>query len=242
MNVELVLQNLQTRFPGQLVLYVKDLALILGKSEKALANLISRGSLPFQVKLIGNLRCVDIFQIAQFLSTDIDQAELGDVLKPLPAKPAAKTSTTKRPAKETATSKAPLLSGIALQIMQMRHENCMALSRFARSLSDPQEQQFLLDVVECIAFAADPPLANFVVTCSIRAFDDALSEVQSERRWYRSSLSEVQVLLERCREGAAQAAAVRLVVKRGRQVVFRAVSISGIWVIKVNQAKFTFSG
>ena len=237
MNVELVLQNLQTRFPGQLVLYVKDIAVILGKSEKALANLISLGSLPFQVKLVGNLRCVDVYQIAQFLSTDIDQVELAEVLKPLPLK----NVSTSLPSKKAKVIKAPAPTGIALQIMQMRHDHAMALSRFAKCLSDPLAQQFMQDVAERIAFAPGLPVVNFVVTSTCIEFAGASCEVRSERNWYLDSLNEAEALVGRCRAQANEAAAVRLIVKRGRYVLFHAVLLSGIWAIKVNAAKFNFN-
>ena len=236
MNVELVLQNLQTRFPGQLVLYVKDIAVLLGKSEKALANLISRGSLPFQVKLIGNLRCVDVYQIAQFLATDIDPVEVAEVLKPLPKKNVPPSL----PAKKAEVIKARAPTGIALQILQMRHDNAMALSRFAKGLGDPLAQQFMLDVAERIAFAPGAPVANFVVSSSSREFSGAMCEARSERNWYLDSLHEVEALVGRCRAQASETTSMRLTVKRGRYVLFHAVSLNGIWAIKVNLAKFNF--
>ncbi len=71
MNRDEVLQRLQTQFPGQRVLYAKDLARVLGRTEKGPAHLIAREQLPFGMKTVGGRMCVDIFQVAEWLaSTD----------------------------------------------------------------------------------------------------------------------------------------------------------------------------
>lgn len=75
MDSELVKKSLETQFPGQLVLYVADIAKILGKSDKAISNLMARKSLPFQVKTVGRARCVDVYQVAQWLSSDTSLAD-----------------------------------------------------------------------------------------------------------------------------------------------------------------------
>ena len=61
MTVGLVLNDLRARYGPRLVLYAEDLALLLGESEEALANLINCQSLPFSVKIMGSRRCVDIY-------------------------------------------------------------------------------------------------------------------------------------------------------------------------------------
>ena len=75
MDIGLVLEHLRAQFKEQMVLYAGDLAKILNKSEKAVQQLISRGSLPFQVKSIGGRKCVDIFQVAKWLASDLDAPE-----------------------------------------------------------------------------------------------------------------------------------------------------------------------
>ena len=75
MDIRLVLEHLRAQFKDQLVLYADDLAKILDKSEKAVQQLISRGSLPFQVKTIGGRKCVDIFQVAKWLASELDTAD-----------------------------------------------------------------------------------------------------------------------------------------------------------------------
>ena len=74
MDFELIKVALQAQFPGQLVLYVGDIAKILGKSKKGISNLVARNNLPFQVKTVGRARCVDVFQMAQWLSSDASVA------------------------------------------------------------------------------------------------------------------------------------------------------------------------
>ena len=54
------------------MLYVEDLATVLGKSEKAVANLIARDGLPFNIKTIGRRRCASVHQVAQWLASDSD--------------------------------------------------------------------------------------------------------------------------------------------------------------------------
>jgi hypothetical protein len=75
MEFSVVLNHLQSQYSGQLVLYVDDIAKVLGKSDKAISNLIARDALPFKVKTVGGLRCTDIFQVAQWLASDQDIAE-----------------------------------------------------------------------------------------------------------------------------------------------------------------------
>lgn len=69
MSKQDILGYIQSQYPNQIVLYSDQLATILGKSQKALAHLIARGKLPFDPKRIGGKYCVDIFQIAEFLSS-----------------------------------------------------------------------------------------------------------------------------------------------------------------------------
>ena len=70
MDFPVVLAHLQHQFSGQMVLDVDDLAKVLGRSDRAISNLIARDALPFKVKTVGAKRCVDIFQVAQWLSSD----------------------------------------------------------------------------------------------------------------------------------------------------------------------------
>lgn len=68
----MAVNHVQGLYPGQLVLHVDDIAKILGRSRKAVSELIGRDSLPFQVKKVAGRLCVDIFQVAQWQS-DFDK-------------------------------------------------------------------------------------------------------------------------------------------------------------------------
>jgi hypothetical protein len=72
MDFGIALTHLKGQFPGRLVLYVQDLAQVLGKSESALSHLLARSEVPFRVKKVGRQRCVDIFQVAQWLCGEVD--------------------------------------------------------------------------------------------------------------------------------------------------------------------------
>lgn len=67
MSYELALSHLKEQYPGRYVLYCRDLAQILSRSEASVSHLLDRGHLPFKVKKVGRERCVDIFQVAQWL-------------------------------------------------------------------------------------------------------------------------------------------------------------------------------
>ena len=70
-----VLAHLQRTFPDRLVLYAEDLAKVLGKSLRAVNRLLHQEDLPFKVKHLGEERCVDMFQVAEWLASDADLAD-----------------------------------------------------------------------------------------------------------------------------------------------------------------------
>ena len=126
MESSIILAHLQNQFSGQLVLYVDDIAKVLGKSDKAISNLIARDALPFKVKTVGGLRCIDIFQVAQWLSSDQDMAQESFVdARPPPSKvkstPVRSTRLTKGQ-EQFPSTEAPALTGKAAAILlKMRH-------------------------------------------------------------------------------------------------------------------------
>ena len=128
MDFSVVLNHLQNQFSGQLVLYVDDIAKVLGKSDKAISNLIARDALPFKVKTVGGcLRCIDIFQVAQWLSSDQDLAGEGVEADAKPSSPKFKSKPVK-PSKLTKGPEqlpeveAPALTGkVAAMLLKMRH-------------------------------------------------------------------------------------------------------------------------
>lgn len=230
MDYSAVLAHLQGQFSGQLVLYVADIAKVLGKSEKAVANLIARGGLPFQIKAVGRLRCVDIFQVAQWLSGG---SELAEEAVAVEVKPAAVVPPVKGSARRA-------YSQIEMAILQSRQGIAATLARFAHQIADPIEKSFIQDVARNIAFDAVMPASKFVLTLSSRDLGEDLRPVWSERRWCLDSLQSADVQIANCRQHASEAFAVRLVMRAGRTIVFSAFALGSAWNVTVNKAKLNF--
>ena len=164
-----VISFLQTEYSGQIVLYVDDIARLLGKSEKAIAHLISRKKLPFEIKMVGGLKCVDIFQVAHWLSS---KAELMSTdLEMLPtAAPAALKSKSKLP-KSSAPDKLaepgfkePLTGLMAAEILRSRHKFKAPMQRFVSGLRNPEEVAFMQEVQEKLFYSAALLASSYVVT------------------------------------------------------------------------------
>jgi hypothetical protein len=153
MDAQQVLQHLTSQFPGQLVLYVRDIATILGKSEKAVESLIARDGLPFRLKSLGGRRCVDIFQVAEWLALEDDSAEAvkskgSKVDIEVVPKPSIKRPK-QSPAKQVFDVP---MSEIGQRILGMRHK---ALSRWASSTpgsSNAEDRMFYLDLFQELSF------------------------------------------------------------------------------------------
>ena len=170
MDFSVVLTHLHNQFAGQLVLYVDDIAKVLGKSDKAISNLIARDALPFKVKTVGGLRCIDIFQVAQWLSSDQDMAKESVVVNSTPSLPKVKS----KPAKVFKLTKgqvllnsdeAPALTGnMAAMLLKMRHGQAIAMGRFVHGLRDIDDVVFMNEVMEKLFYTADLLSSSYVVT------------------------------------------------------------------------------
>lgn len=170
MDISKVLKHLQAQFPGQLVLYVEDIAKILGKSSKATSNLISRNGLPFPIKKVGGLRCADIFQVAEWLAGDTEATQevvgaIGNVSVDLAAgkkrrKQSGRPGLTAH--NELPQQKTPGL--MAAQILQMRHDYSAPFERFVSGLRDPDELAFMYDVLAGLFFSGGALASSWVVT------------------------------------------------------------------------------
>jgi len=228
MDFNQVLAHLQSQFSGQLVLYVDDIAKVLGKSEKAVANLIARDGLPFKIKTIGRNRCVDVFQVAQWLASDSQMAEEAVVLEVTPTKPQPKQAPVKRPYNE-----------IELQILGSRQNTIAEFARFAARLFDPTEKGFMQDVARKIALSVSAPSA-IVLTCKTRNFAGESDEVWTEQKFHLKNVLSASSHISGCRDQSSQAFAVSIVLRVGRSVLFDASSLGGIWAVAVNKAKFNF--
>ncbi len=169
MNETEVLSYLQSQFAGQLVLYVDDLAKVLGKSPKAIAELISRNKLPFKIKMVGGLRCVDIFQIATWMSNVPGAAREA-------AQQALVAPSNGRPSKSRRSASAAPPEGLHPEVpkekptpmfaslLQMRHDYVGRMSQFVFELHDPDEVLFMNEVAEKLFFSENLLQSSFAVT------------------------------------------------------------------------------
>jgi hypothetical protein len=180
MDVAQVLAHLQAQYSGQLVLYVEDIAKLLGKSQKAISNLIARKGLPFKIKMVGGRRCVDVFQVAQWLCSDAEVTE--EVVGPVGAR-AIQNKREKQGAGRGLTAQhagtEQKTSGLmAAQILQMRHDYAAPLERFVSGLRNPDELEFMYEVLRCLFYSGDSLASSYVVT--IRKFSPSGFKVLGE--------------------------------------------------------------
>lgn len=171
MDTSFVLSHLQNQFSGQLVLYIDDIAKVLGKSDKAISNLIARKSLPFEIKKVGGSRCVDIFQVAQFLASD---AEVGQQVVEKPARAPKSIKAVRAASIDHKAGKAPpvtapalsaaLMSPMAAKILKMRHGYSEFMGRLSLQKQNSDELLFLQELSERLFFSADSLALSFVAT------------------------------------------------------------------------------
>lgn len=187
MDADQVLTNLQNMYPGQVVLYVSDMARALGKSEKALSHLISRNSLPFPVKRVGRHRCVDIFHFAQWVASSEEVAEEVTGTSPtegaspaqlIAKKPSKKTTGLTSRNKPPAGKAPPDLGLLGNRIKAMRHDYLPGMARMLTRVTDDDARHFFREVMELLYAESDASEAEYFVR--VRAIgptqDNALSE------------------------------------------------------------------
>jgi len=143
METAQIVASLKNQFFGASVLYAKDLAVVLGKSEKAVSNLISRNSLPFKVKILGGRRCVNIYEVAQWLCADESSPQEVTALPKQGRVPRVKD---RSQFDEGSIAVTP--GTMTDRIRQMRHDHLVATMRWIGSLLDSDEKLFMLEVIE----------------------------------------------------------------------------------------------
>jgi hypothetical protein len=222
MDIGLVLEHLRAQFKEQMVLYAGDLAKILNKSEKAVQQLISRGSLPFQVKSIGGRKCVDIFQVAKWLASDLDAPE---ELNP------SKENSESKSAKPRHSSSQAGRSSIGKRLMERRHAQAAQLLRLADSLQDIDEGVFLRSIVEKYAFPSTE--ANdwgYKVSCKSQTISNG-EVVRTESSVVYADLQDAMASLGDFLCQTSSAVSARVKISKGRSCVFLAMKISSSsWV------------
>jgi hypothetical protein len=106
----------------------------------------------------------------------------------------------------------------------MRHANAGLIAAFSSSLNDKNERLFLTEIIECMVFTERLPAFNFVLTLSTSHVSVGKGTV-TEMKWLFGQFDEaVKRTVVRWR-GPFAAAASRLVLRRGRQVLFRGIVI-----------------
>ena len=239
MNTAEVVSHLQGQFGGQMVLYVSDLAKILGKSDKAVANLISRKALPFNVKAIGGLRCVDIFQVANWLVSTEGVAEEA-VSSPTPSAPKKRSS---KVTSNTSGSDTQLPS-MAQQVLSMRHDRLQSLQRMVLDLRDADELLFLQDVIETMANESQGLPARYSVQIrQVRGGKSALRSVTQARAFANVALAEEFLLKSLIRFNSKQPRHLTHVIFEENAVVqFHLIIGVGNWRIAVNKLELMLPG
>jgi hypothetical protein len=219
MSIELILRDLRDRFGNRLVLYSPDLAVILDTTEEAMTNLITRQELPFQVKLIGDRRCVDIYQIATWLAAS-GLVPVAVAPKEAKQKSGSPTGTAAKPSSRS-TASTPVRSKMAEQILRMRHEKAGLLAGFSPTYRSEDERLFIWEVIEALLFVKRLPPSRIVLTRSSSTPLVNGGGVVNETNW---QFDNIEVALERTKKAWTERfgkTAFRLVLRQGRRVIFR---------------------
>lgn len=179
MSTENVLKYLESRFSGQAVLFVDDIAQLLGRSPTAVTRLIQRDALPFPVKRLGASYCVSIFHLAQWLSSDEALADDLPLNEPPPPKgpkspksPSRQSHVvplaqpTHQPLTQATKPTQPKIGLMAAQVLQMRHD---AVRRWfdPKCSSNSDERGFMQALVRQLFVQALPFGGAFEVTLTV---------------------------------------------------------------------------
>jgi hypothetical protein len=140
------LASIQVLFPGQQVLYSPDLAIVLGKSRKALQHLINRGTFPFELKKVGNRWCASIFTVAAYLEPgkSIQQNFQQTYFEP--------TKKTTRPSNKQTQSNRTSLSS---KLMEMRFSATSQMRKVCGNHLEPDFIQFIDDFIAALTQPSD---------------------------------------------------------------------------------------
>lgn len=178
-----VLAHLHGLFPDRLVLYAEDLAQVLGKSRKAVTHLLSQDDLPFKVKRLGSERCIDIFQVAEWLASDAEVAEAVSAPEPTLSTIVSSgkvpfSAPTALENHQTATSPISQLEPVpdpaaevpdyglmGKRILEKRHDY---QKRFVAQVQawEGDEQMFMQDLVTHLCMSPSLPVEAFELVCT----------------------------------------------------------------------------
>ncbi len=222
MSFELALAHLKVEYPGQLVLYCRDLARILSRSELSVSRLLDRGQLPFKVKKVGRERCVDIFQVAAWLTAGADEEKIP------PKKPTVSGRVEPFGGKEEAAQAASLTPMMA-QILQQRHDAPMELARLAALLVDVDERSFMIEVAQELMFSQAPLASHFVVTFLQQVpVDSGLS--RAEEKCYFDTRVSADAYVNKLKSRAPDDGMARITMKQRRTLLQHLSYVRGGWL------------
>lgn len=156
MSVNAALAHLKDAFPDRMVLGPRELAKVLGRSEKAVRHLIEREKLPFAVKRINRSVVVDIFQVAQWLgSVDDEPFEVATPRSP-------KGEDLGAPPGKTAGRRNR--SRMSIRLMEAVHELSRVLDVRSRRAESGEAMQFCTELGIALIKEAGHAGSEFAVT------------------------------------------------------------------------------
>ena len=220
MSYEIILALLRAQYPGKFVLYCRDLAEILDRSEGSISHLLDRGSLPFRVKRVGRERCVDIVQVAQWL------ADRGEESPP-PIKPDRRERPVGAGLDNTPAQSAPLTSMMA-GILQQRHDASIALVRRASQLDNLDERCFMVEVAQQLMFSKAALVSRFVVTLQRQKIVDG-GLMRTDEKFFFDSDDAANYCLHTLKNGNYGEHSVRITMKQGRKLLHHFSYLDGAW-------------
>jgi hypothetical protein len=238
MDFDFVLSDLRTQFPGQIVLYVNDIAKILGKSPKAIQNLIERKNLPFTVKLVGGLRCVDVYQVAQWATSNAEVANevvtTAQVLNPVNAS-ANSDSNAKASRARKSTGKAAVLGSVeeesafgpmALMILKNRKAQALSMVRYVHRIYDSDAAAFMLDVLESMFYSPDQLASNFAVTLKSFSPNHFKPKADVQTRYFADKEGALDYLVVKLMQlrSSKSTSITQLTIEFGDKTIFHVVS------------------
>lgn len=223
---EQILQHIQAQYPGQLVLYAADLAKVLGKTEKALAHLISRDQLPFELKSLGGRKCVDIFQLAAWLTRVEEEAQAS-----APAPRGRRRAGAAQAAAVTPTKERGSKGRIGARLMEMRHEAARNMHRLGTGCADIDDTGFFNELAE--GLLAQAGVSGGRWTVAYTGWKPAgVVLVREAVKVFAHQYEDILPAIASFEAGTAGAARATLVARRGRSAIYRAFFIEGVgWTV-----------
>jgi hypothetical protein len=220
MSYELALAHLKEQYPGRLVLYPRDLAQILGRSELSVSHLLDRGHLPFKVKRVGRERCVDFFQVAQWLTAGAEEENP-------PKKPTVQGCASGVATKAARGQVAPLTPMMA-ELLQMRHDAPRAIARLAAKLDDEDERCFMVEVAQDLMFTRAAWTSQFVVTLKRQEVGPG-GFTRADEQFYFDDYAGAETCIRNLQGTTYGEASARMQLRRGRKLLQHFAHLDGVW-------------